>query len=394
MTFLKFSFTFLVFTFSLSAQTTESEKIYQSILKATFTQDKIEIAKSLLKKNECKDGVYTEKLLKDSHYWNRETGIFLVSECKNPKLDKIVCDLFLNDHMIRSALIDLFKKNSNRFSKNLISIYKKDIWGPTKEDLFRLYSQMQDEDISNFLQEIINDTKSSDRSLAYNALMRNSKKPKDAYFRSYINDKDLRKLSLQWIVENGNKSDLSLFKEILANPKSEFDALANACLAIQKWGEEKEKKSTYLRFLKEDTQSLLPILFSIFTGLQDDEIFKEVSKLSRNGKTQLIRTEAILELKNFSGQKKFPYIILFLQEEYQSQTSPQTADAFANLFTLGLHGVFQGLQEKQKKDKFYDIKDDLVRYLQKETGEKYTSFTEWKAWANQKKLLPITITYE
>ena len=49
--FVFFSFTIL----SLSAQSSESEKIYKSILKATFTNDKIEIAQNLLKKNECKE---------------------------------------------------------------------------------------------------------------------------------------------------------------------------------------------------------------------------------------------------------------------------------------------------------------------------------------------------
>ena len=75
MNLLKLSFLISLMTFSLSAQSSDSEKIYQSILKATFTQDKIEVAKPLLKKNECKEGIYTYKLLKDSNYWNQEAGI-------------------------------------------------------------------------------------------------------------------------------------------------------------------------------------------------------------------------------------------------------------------------------------------------------------------------------
>ena len=42
MNLLKLSFLISLMTFSLSAQSSDSEKIYQSILKATFTQDKID----------------------------------------------------------------------------------------------------------------------------------------------------------------------------------------------------------------------------------------------------------------------------------------------------------------------------------------------------------------
>ncbi len=394
MTPLKISFIFSLIAFQLFAQTSDSEKIYQSVLKATFTQEKIEIAKPLLKKNECKEGNYIQKLLKDSNYWNRETGIYLAGECRNPKLDKEICDLFIEDHMTRITIRELIKKDPERFSKILTSLYKKDIWDPTKKELFQLYELTQDEDTKNFLQSLIKNPKSADRVIAFQSLLKHKKGDNDSFVRSFLQDKELRKYSLQWLAESGKESDLELFKDILANPKSNFEELASACFAVKKWGNSKEKKAIYLRFLKEDTQSLLPILFSIFHGLIDDEIFKEVSRLSRSGKNQAIRTEAALELKNFSGTKKYPYIILFLSEEYQSQSEYQSGDTIANLFTLGIHGVFKGLQEKQKRDKFYEIQAELIQYLQKETGEKFLTAAEWKAWANQQKLLPITITYE
>ena len=241
---------------------------------------------------------------------------------------------------------------------------------------------------------MIKNPKSADRVIAFQSLLKHKKGDNDSFVRSFLQDKELRKYSLQWLAESGKESDLELFKDILANPKSNFEELASACFAVKKWGNSKEKKAIYLRFLKEDTQSLLPILFSIFHGLMDDEIFKEVSRLSRSGKNQAIRTEAALELKNFSGAKKYPYIILFLSEEYQSQSEYQSGDAIANLFTLGIHGVFKGLQEKQKRDKFYEIQAELIQYLQKETGEKFLTAAEWKAWANQQKILQITIIYE
>jgi hypothetical protein len=165
-------------------------------------------------------------------------------------------------------------------------------------------------------------------------------------------------------------------------------------MAIQKWGTQKEKKSTYIRFLKEDNQVLLPSVFLIFKELQDDDIFREASKLSRTGKTQVIRSEAVLQLKNYSGQKKFPYIILFLQEEYQTQTQPHIGDVVVTVITFGIHGIFQGLQEKYRKDRFLSIQSELVQLLQKETGEKFTDVKEWKSWAHKKKLLPISITFE
>lgn len=394
MNILKFSFVITLFVFSLSAQTSDSEKIYHSVLKATFTKEKIEIAKALLKKNECKEGLYTEKLLKDSNYWNREAGIYLAGECQNPKLDKAICELFIEDHMTRTPVRELIKKNPNRYSKILISLYKKDLWDPTKKELFQLYELTQDEDTTNFLQGLVKDLKSTDRIIAFQSLLKNKEGNNDSFARSFLQDKELRKYSLQWLAESGKESDLELFKNILANPKSNLEELASACLAVKKWGDTKEKKVTYLRFLKEDTQSLLPILFSIFDGLMDDEIFKEVGRLTRAGKTQIIRTEAILQLKNSSDSKRFSYIILFLNEEYQSQSEYQSGDAMANLFTLGIHGVFKGLQEKQKRNKFYEIQRELVQFLQKETGEKFITAVEWKTWANQKKLLPITITYE
>ena len=394
MNILKFSFAITLFVFSLSAQTSDSEKIYQSILKATFTQDKIEVARSLLKKNECKEGLYTEKLLKESNYWNREAGIYLAGECKNPKLDKAVCELFIEDHMTRTPVRELIKKNPNRYSKILISLYKKDLWDPTKKELFQLYELTQDEDTTNFLQGLVKDLKSTDRIIAFQSLLKNKRGDNDYFARSFLQDKELRKYSLQWLAESGKESDLELFKNILANPKSNLEEFASACLAVKKWGDTKEKKVTYLRFLKEDTQSLLPILFSIFDGSMDDEIFKEVGRLTRAGKTQIVRTEAVLQLKNSTDSKRFSYIILFLNEEYQSQSEYQSGDTIANFFTLGLHGVFKGLQEKQKRDKFYEIQRELVQFLQKETGEKFITAGEWKAWANQKKLLPITITYE
>ena len=388
---------FLVFLFttaSLFSQNSESEKIYQSILKATFTDDKIELGKQLLKKNECKDGMYIDKLLKDSNYWNREAGIYLVGECNNPKLDKVICDLFIEDHMTRTAVKNLIQNKPNRYSKYLISIYKKEILSANKIELFDLYPLTEDADTAIFLQKIIEDQKSPDRLLAFKALMKHSKKPDDSFFRGYKDDKELRKMSIQWILENGKDSDYTMFKEILANPNSSLEELANACMAVQKWGNQIDKKSTYLRFLREDNQRLLPIVFSVFDKLIDDEIFQEVSKLSITGKTQLIRTEAILQLKNFTGTKKFAYIILFLQEEYQTQTQYHSGDALANLFTFGIHGIFKGLQEKQKKDRFYSIQKELIPFLQKETRESFTTASEWKVWAKQKKLLPITITYD
>ncbi|MBP9888465.1 MAG: hypothetical protein KBF93_19370 [Leptospiraceae bacterium] len=388
--FVFFSFTIL----SLSAQSSESEKIYKSILKATFTNDKIEIAQNLLKKNECKEGKYILKLMKDSHYWNRETGVFLVGECKNPNLDKAVCDLFLEDHMTQTAIRELIKKQPNRFAKHLVSLYKQDLWDPTKRELFKLYELTQDADTSNFLQGLIKNPKSPDRTLAFQSLLKHKKDSNDSFVRSFLNDKELRKYSLQWLTESGNKSDLKLFQEILSNPNSELEELASACIAIKKWGDEKEKKETYLRFLKEDTQRLLPSLFSIFNDLLDEDIFKEIGRLSRAGKTQFIRTEAVLQLKNSSGSKKYPYIILFLQEEYQAQNQNHPGDTIATLMTFGLHSIFKGLEESKRKDKFYSIKSELIQFLQKETGENFKTATQWKVWANQKKLLPISIIYE
>lgn len=391
---LKFSLTFFLITFSLFAQTSESEKIYQSILQATFTQDKIEIAKTLFKKNECKEGTYTLRLLKDSHYWNRETGVFLVGECRNPNLDIAVCNLFLEDHMTRLSIRSLIQNEPSRFSKILVSSYKPDLLFSTKRELFQLFELSQDEVTSNFLQGIIKNQTSPDRLLAFEALLKHKKESNNSFVRNFLNDKDLRKYSLHWLAESGNKSDLKLYQEILANPNSELEELLSACIAINKWSEEKEKKATYLRFLKEDTQNLLPSLFSIFDGFLDDDIFKEIGRLSRAGKTQIIRTEATLQLKKYSGSKKYPYIILFLQEEYQAQNQDHAGDTIATVMTLGLHGIFKGLEENKRKGKFYSIKSDLIVFLQKETGEKFKTPQEWKVWANQKKLLPITITYE
>ncbi|MBK6605969.1 MAG: hypothetical protein IPG24_10965 [Leptospiraceae bacterium] len=372
----------------------ESEKIYQSVLKATFVNDKIEVAKAFLSLNECKEGVYTRKLLKDSHYWNREAGIYIVGECKNPNLDKEMCKLFLEDHMIRTPIRELIKKNPNRFVKDLIAIYKNDIWDPSKKELFQIYEITQDENTSNFLQSIIKNQKSPDRSLAIQSLLKHPKKQNDSFIRSYIKDKELRKYSLQWIVENGSNDDLPLFQEILSNTNSKMEDLVFACMAIGKWGNEKEKKSTYLRFLKEDNQSLLPSVFFIFNKMMDENLFSEISRLSRTGKTQTIRTEAILQIKDLPNQKKYAFLILFLQEEYQTQTQADIGDAFATVITFGIHGIFKGLQEKNRKNKFESIQSELIQILQKETGERFTTASEWKAWANQKKHLPITITYE
>ena len=93
-----------------------------------------------------------------------------------------------------------------------------------------------------------------------------------------------------------------------------MEDLVFACMAIGKWGNEKEKKSTYLRFLKEDSQSLLPSVFFIFNKMMDENLFSEISRLSRTGKTQTIRTEAILQIKDLPNQKKYAFLILFLHE--------------------------------------------------------------------------------
>ena len=366
----------------------ESEKIYQSVLKATFVNDKIEVAKKFLSISECKEGAYTRKLLKDSHYWNREAGIFIVGECKNPNLDKEICNLFIEDHMIRTPIRELIKKNPSRYTKDLIAIYKNDIWNANKKELFQLYEITQDENTSNFLQSIIKNSKSPDRSLAIQSLLKHPKKQNDSFIRSYLKDNELRKYSLQWIVENGSNDDLPLFQEILSNTNSKMEDLVFACMAIGKWGNEKEKKSTYLRFLKEDSQSLLPSVFFIFNKMMDENLFSEISRLSRTGKTQTIRTEAILQIKDLPNQKKYAFLILFLQEEYQTQNQADIGDAFATVITFGIHGIFQGLQEKNRKNKFASIQSEVIQLLQKETAP------EWKAWANQKKHLPITITFE
>ena len=324
-------------------------------------------------------------LLKDSNYWNQEAGIFLAGECRNPKLDKAICELFIEDHMIRSPVRELVKKEPSRFSKILISLYKTEMWEPTKKELFQLYEFSQDEDTTNFLQGLIKNPKSKDRVIAFETLLKHKRATNDYFVRSFLKDKELRKYSLQWLAESGKETDLGVFQEILANPKSDLEELASACIATKKWGDTKEKKSTYLRFLREDTQSLLPVVFSIFSGIIDEEIFKEISRLSRAGKNQPIRTEAVLQLKNYSGSKKYPYIILFLQEEYQSQTQHQSGDTLANLFTLGIYGAFKGLQETYTRDKFYEVQSGLIQFLQKETGENFKTPTEWKVWANQKK---------
>ena len=372
----------------------ESEKIYQSVLKATFVNDKIEVAKKFLSISECKEGAYTRKLLKDSHYWNREAGIFIVGECKNPNLDKEICNLFIEDHMIRTPIRELIKKNPSRYTKDLIAIYKNDIWNANKKELFQLYEITQDENTSNFLQSIIKNPKSPDRSLAIQSLLKHPKKQNDSFIRSYLKDNELRKYSLQWIVENGPNDDLPLFQEILSNTNSKMEDLVFACMAIGKWGNEKEKKSTYLRFLKEDSQSLLPSVFFIFNKMMDENLFSEISRLSRTGKTQTIRTEAILQIKDLPNQKKYAFLILFLQEEYQTQNQADIGDAFATVITFGIHGIFKGLQEKNRKNKFESIQSEVIQLLQKETGERFTTAPEWKAWANQKKHLPITITFE
>ena len=325
---------------------------------------------------------------------NREAGIFIVGKCKNPNLDKEICNLFIEDHMIRTPIRELIKKNPSRYTKDLIAIYKNDIWNANKKELFQLYEITQDENTSNFLQSIIKNPKSPDRSLAIQSLLKHPKKQNDSFIRSYLKDNELRKYSLQWIVENGSNDDLPLFQEILSNTNSKMEDLVFACMAIGKWGNEKEKKSTYLRFLKEDSQSLLPSVFFIFNKMMDENLFSEISRLSRTGKTQTIRTEAILQIKDLPNQKKYAFLILFLQEEYQTQNQADIGDAFATVITFGIHGIFQGLQEKNRKNKFASIQSEVIQLLQKETGERFTTAPEWKAWANQKKHLPITITFE
>ena len=60
--------------------------------------------------------------------------------------------------------------------------------------------------------------------------------------RSFLQDKELRKYSLQWLAESGKESDLELFKDILANLKSNFEELASACFMVKKWGIIKKKQ--------------------------------------------------------------------------------------------------------------------------------------------------------
>ena len=119
----------------------ESEKIYQSVLKATFVNDKIEVAKKFLSISECKEGAYTRKLLKDSHYWNREAGIFIVGECKNPNLDKEICNLFIEDHMIRTPIRELIKKSRNSSIPFLIGFNSSRIYNYLFFDLENSISQ-------------------------------------------------------------------------------------------------------------------------------------------------------------------------------------------------------------------------------------------------------------
>ena len=53
------------------------------------------------------------------------------------KLDKEICDLFIEDHMTRITIRELIKKDPERFSKILTSLYKKKIFGdPTKKNYF------------------------------------------------------------------------------------------------------------------------------------------------------------------------------------------------------------------------------------------------------------------
>ena len=81
--------------------------------------------------------------------------------------------------MIRSPVRELVKKEPSRFSKILISLYKTEMWEPTKKELFQLYEFSQDEDTTNFLQGLIKNPKSKDRVIAFETLLKHKRATND-----------------------------------------------------------------------------------------------------------------------------------------------------------------------------------------------------------------------
>lgn len=380
-------FTLLILFLTISVfpiaaiQAQSAQKLYQSVLNEKSLRVKKQLGEKLGHSPYSEANIYIEKLLKDENYWNQHAGIKATWLRKNASLDRVMTEVMATDHMVSKEIGKLVLQSPQRFENSLLESYRPATL--SSDDVLETLARAGSEKSLQFVVSIAKDKSSRDQRKAIQALKKANPKVALPFFRKSIDDPELRIVSLSYIAENGNRTDLPVFVNLL-NKSQKTNELLISMHAHGKWANQTEKEKQYLRFLKTENPAFIESSIEIYGKCcsKDLKIQDRLTYHAATSKDSYLRLEATLALTESRDHKLVPYFIEALSIDYTPENRSSTAVDFAlGIITLGIVPVMKNLSESQKRKNFRAKRNRIQNHLFTLTGLMFQTSEQWTEWA-------------
>ncbi|MBN1413085.1 MAG: HEAT repeat domain-containing protein [Spirochaetales bacterium] len=377
-----FLFSLLFTGLKLRAETDpkkEADKLYKAVLNEDFFDEKIKLGGKLGRVKIPETGKLLRQLLEDDSYWNRIAAAEGILAFGDKELDKLLVQTALKDFMIEDEVIRRIKKAPKRFLHFLESEYNPG--GPEDKRLkvLETLSVMHFKETDSFLTALVLNKQSVDRKKACEYLLKNIK---DSYQFSMkiLDDPELREYALSNILQKGTYKDLILFTKILSR-KEETRYTVLAYEAVQKWGNNNLKRTTFLNALDSQETELQESALYVFDNVLSGELKKKLGFLVSKGESQMVRIKSASRLLDYNTKDIVPYLITALKETYSIQPD-DGIDIAVSFFTLGITDIFNKINNVLSQNDFEAIMDSIVSGLKRITKVNFgRSYIQWFDWS-------------
>lgn len=355
------------------------ERLYQAILNEGYLHKKEEMGRQLgrLGTEEAKGLLL--KLLEDQHYWNQMAGADGLFYYTDIDVQRRLVREMLDNHMVRDEIARGIQARLEQFQNALTEVYREEADSKKRELLLTTMAGSRAAQAEAFLKSVVADSTSSDRLTALGLLAKHY--PDDyGYFRGLVDDPELRLQALGFIVDHGNARELPLFTDILEKGGERMEVVA-AYQAVNKWGGDDLKETTYASALSSTDEALARGGMTSFRALYNSSLAAQLGKAARSAKDQRTRMMAGERLAELGGREAVTFLVPLLDEEYTEQRSA-TFNAIASLMTAGIWTVLDGLSQSYNRKSFEAGRSAILSGLRRITGaDAGGSYPAWQDWA-------------
>lgn len=358
---------------------------YNKVLTEKYFNAKIDMAVKLgeLQTEAAKQALLA--LLDHDSYWERTAGAKGLLLFDDDAVREALTTKMLEDHMIDDEIIKGIKNKFSDYSPLLQATYERypgDDYDSKKyrKKVLEIFATATTAEGETFLKQIVEQTSSPDRSIAFEHLVKNYKETNYTFIKKYLNDEQFRIQALNAIVEIGTADDLPIFIEVIKK-NEDGKLVVKSYEAVNKWATSEQKKEIYLLALKKKNNTLVQAALLIFDE-QSNAITRELMRQAKNNPIQNIRVTAVEKLVRLGTLDVVPAAIPILKEQFISDDSINGADVIASIFSLGFTSLIDKYSKKQTRKNFYNRLSVIAKKLVAITGvDNGTDYRKWFDWA-------------